>query len=90
MQKPDVYSALWVIELLWFVLFVSVTLIMIILYKIYIFSLVQCPHIIPNSITPTGILSPSPATLWSITYDQPVSIQHYIEPLIPISATKIH
>ena len=43
---------------------------------------VQGPRIIPSSITPTGTFSPSPTTLWSVTFDQAVSMYTFTVPII--------
>ena len=46
------------------------------MYCIIIFvtaNLVGGPRVLPNSISPTGLFSPTPSTTWTMTFDQAVS-----------------
>ncbi len=40
--------------------------------------LVVGPRILPNSISPIGDLLPSPSTVWSMMFDQSVSVVNHL------------
>ena len=42
--------------------------------QISLYSVVQAPQLIRNSISPTGLVDPS-ETQWSMEFDRPVSIE---------------